>query len=41
MQTTIINQYDNEIHKLILKVCHKVELPLHFNWKGPKTFTNN
>ena len=41
MQTTINNQYDSEIYKLILKVCHKVELPLHFNWKGPKTFTNN
>ena len=41
MQTQIKNQYDNEIHKLILKVCHQIELPLHFNWKGPKTFTNN
>lgn len=41
MQTTINNQYNNEIYKLILKVCHQIELPLHFNWKGPKTFTNN
>ena len=41
MQTTITNQYDNEIYKLILKVCHRIELPLHFNWKGPKLFTNN
>jgi hypothetical protein len=41
MQTTINNQYDNEVYKLILKVCHKTELPLHFNHKGPKTFTNN
>ena len=41
MQLQIHNQYDNEIHKLILKVCHQIELPLHFNWKGPKTFTNN
>jgi hypothetical protein len=41
MQLTINNQYDNEVHKLILKVCHQVELPLHFNHLGPKTFTNN
>ena len=41
MQTQIKNQYDNDIHKLILKVCHQVELPLHFNHLGPKTFTNN
>ena len=41
MQLQIQNQYDNEIHKLILKVCHQVELPLHFNHLGPKTFTNN
>jgi hypothetical protein len=41
MQLTINNQYDSEIYKLILKVCHRVELPLHFNCKGPKTFTNN
>jgi hypothetical protein len=41
MQTTIKNQYDSEIYKLILKVCHRIELPLHFNWKGPKVFTNN
>ena len=41
MQVQIQNQYENEIHKLILKVCHSVELPLHFNLKGPKIFTNN
>jgi hypothetical protein len=41
MQTTIKYTQDNEIYKLILKVCHRIELPLHFNWKGPKTFTNN
>ena len=41
MQLQIHNQYDNEVHKLILKVCHGIELPLHFNWKGPKIFTNN
>tara|TARA_Y100000310_G_scaffold315450_1_gene365999 strand:+ start:203 stop:1108 length:906 start_codon:yes stop_codon:yes gene_type:complete len=41
MQLQIHNQYDNEIHKLILKVCHKIELPLHFNQLGPRTFTNN
>ena len=40
MQTTIHNQYKNEIHKLILKVCHRMELPLHYNHKGRKTFTN-
>ena len=41
MQTTINNQYENKVHELILKICHQIELPLHFNVKGPKTFTNN
>ena len=40
-QTQIMYTQKNKVHSLILKVCHKVELPLHFNHKGPKTFTNN
>ena len=40
-QKTLTNQYESRIHKLILKVCHRIELPLHFNHKGNKNFTNN
>ena len=40
VQTTINNQYEVRIHKQIIKLCHKLELPLHFNHKGPKIFTN-
>lgn len=40
-QTTIQHTLKSEVYELILKVCHQIELPLHFNWKGPKTFTNN
>ena len=28
------------LHSQILKLCHRMELPLHYNHKGPKVFTN-
>ena len=40
-QNQIMYTQKNKVHSIILKVCHQIELPLHFNWKGPKTFTNN
>lgn len=40
-QNQLQHTLKNKIHGLILKICHKIELPLHFNHKGPKTFTNN
>lgn len=39
-QTTISNTPVNKIHDQILKLCHKMELQLHFNRYGPKIFTN-
>jgi len=39
-QTTISNTFEHGLHKQIIKVCHSLELPLHFNIKGPKLFTN-
>jgi hypothetical protein len=39
-QKTISNTFEHELHKQIIKVCHSLELPLHFNHKGPKIFTN-
>lgn len=39
-QTTIQYTPRNELHSKILKLCHQMELPLHYNHKGPKTFTN-
>lgn len=40
IQTTINSQYEIKIHQQIIKLCHKICLPLHFNHKGPKIFTN-
>lgn len=40
MQKTISNTYTHEINSKVIKLCHKLELPLHFNKKGPKIFTN-
>ena len=42
MTQKTIHQYTlkNILHQQILKVCHTMELPLHYNRKGPKTFTN-
>jgi len=39
-QKTIKNQYEVELNEHIIKLCHKVELPLHYNYKGPKIYTN-
>lgn len=39
MQKTLSIQ-DNALHEQILKLCHSLELPLHYNVKGPKIFTN-
>src|SRR3989344_2090841 len=39
-QKTIQYTTMNELHNEILKLCHKMELPLHFNTFGPKVFTN-
>jgi len=30
----------HSLHEHILKICHAIELPLHYNRKGPKIFTN-
>lgn len=40
MQKQIHNQYESTLHKQILKVCHRIELNLHDNLKGPKIYTN-
>jgi len=39
-QKTFKHTLDNELHTDILKLCHKMELPIHFNTFGPKVFTN-
>lgn len=40
MQSQIYQLNENKLHSMILKVCHSVEMPLHFNKKGPKIYTN-
>jgi len=40
VQLEIFHQYSSKLHSQILKVCHSLELPLHFNHKGPKIWTN-
>jgi hypothetical protein len=39
-QNTISNTFETRLHEQILKVCHKIELNLHDNLKGPKIYTN-
>lgn len=39
-QKELTCQYEVELHKQINKLCHRLELPLHYNRKGPKIFTN-
>jgi len=39
-QKTLTNQYEIKLNEYIIKLCHKIELPLHYNLKGPKIFTN-
>ena len=40
IQTTISNQYEVGLQQQIIKLCHKLMIPLHYNHKGPKIFTN-
>jgi len=40
MQNQIYLLKKNKLHSMIIKVCHSVEMPLHFNKHGPKIFTN-
>lgn len=35
-----INQFRNNLHEQIIKVCHSLNLELHFNKTGPKQFDN-
>jgi hypothetical protein len=37
---TYINQFRNNLHEQIIKVCHSLKLELHFNHRGPKQFDN-
>ena len=38
--TKYINQFRNNLHEQVIKVCHSLDLELHFNQVGPKTFDN-
>lgn len=40
MQKELYHQYESKLHEQILKVCHRIELSLHDNHKGPKIYTN-
>ena len=40
MQKEIYYQYESKLQKQVIKLCHSMELRLHFNKKGPKIFTN-
>lgn len=40
MQKEIYYQYESKLQKQVFKLCHSLELRLHFNHKGPKIFTN-
>ncbi len=40
MQAELKNRYETKLHEQIIKVCHKMELNLHDNHKGPKIYTN-
>lgn len=40
MQKQLPCQYEIELHRQILKVCHEMELPLHDFSRGCKLFTN-
>lgn len=39
-QKTINHTPGHKLNEDILKLCHKMELPLHYNHRGPKEFTN-
>ena len=38
--TKYLNQFRNNLHAQIIKVCHSLDLELHFNKTGPKQFDN-
>lgn len=40
MQKEVINQYNNELERELVKLFHSSDLPLHFNKTGYKDFTN-
>ena len=40
IQNTLINQYNNSFERELIKLFHESNLPLHFNHKGNKEFTN-
>ena len=40
MQKELYYQYESKLQKQVIKLCHSLELKLHFNKKGPKIFTN-
>lgn len=40
MQNMLSNTLENKLHYQIIKVCHYLEMPLHFNRIGPRIFTN-
>ncbi len=40
LQKPLLNQYNNQLQKELIKLFHLSNLPLHFNHKGNKQFTN-
>ena len=40
LQQIIQSNFNNKLEKQLIKTFHSSNLPLHFNWKGNKKFTN-
>ena len=40
LQQVIQSNYNNELEEQLIKLFHLSDLPLHFNHKGNKQFTN-
>ena len=40
IQKVIQSNYNNKLEKQLIKLFHSADLPLHFNYKGNKQFTN-
>lgn len=40
MQKELTNQYNNILERELINLFHRLDLPLHFNKTGTKTFTN-
>jgi hypothetical protein len=40
IQNTLQSNFNNELERELVKLFHKSNLPLHFNYKGNKEFTN-